>query len=103
MTVLGKPGSRVRVQPGHPAKMSPKQIGLTVSTERDRIAGGEWAGGGYSQRDRKEAQIRVAERRDRPGANSPQPEASRQRVKAWRKCLKKYICSRGGRSAPECY
>lgn len=42
MTVLGKPGSWVIVQLGHPVEVSPKQIGLTVSTERDRIAGGEW-------------------------------------------------------------
>ncbi len=42
MTVLEKShDSWVRVQRGHPVKVSPKQIGLTVSAERDRATGGE--------------------------------------------------------------
>lgn len=40
MTVLGKSGSWVIVQPGHPVKVSLKQIALTVSAERGRMAAG---------------------------------------------------------------
>ena len=65
MTALGKLGSWVIVQPGHPVKVSPKQIALTVSAERDRMAAGrvgrERERSGCSQKGQKERQIRASE------------------------------------------
>lgn len=42
VAVGGNSRSWVIVQPGHPVKVSPKKIGLTISSEMDGVAGGKW-------------------------------------------------------------